>query len=159
MGKRDLDGVNPYYAVPVADLVGEILMEEGRGVREEVKWWIEVARKNLRRAETAFERSDYEAAAFWSQQVVEFALKALVLFKGMLPPKTHNLVELYELVRGLIGDFEEELLSELTPYYSISRYPDIFPGVPVVHRNTALRFIRFSRELFRKACEAVGLET
>ena len=144
--------------VPIANLCRRYLMEKGGRVREEVKWWVEVARKNLERAEASVERGDFEAAVFWSQQTVEFMLKALVLFKGMLPPKTHNLVELYGLVRDLVGDVAEELLSELTPYYSISRYPDIFPGVPVVHRNTALRFLRFSRELFRKACEVMGVK-
>ncbi|MEM3028454.1 MAG: hypothetical protein QW220_06990, partial [Candidatus Bathyarchaeia archaeon] len=54
-----------------------------------------------------------------------------------------------------IASKEEELLSELTPYYSISGYPDIFPGIPIVHRNTAMRFLEFSRALFRKVCEAI----
>lgn len=126
------------------------------GVREEVVWWLKVAERNLGRAETSFERGDFEAAAFWSQQVVEFSLKALIIFKGDLPPRTHNLVELYRLVSDLLSCIEEELLSELTPYYSISRYPDIFPGVPVVHRNTAMRFLEFSKTLFTRVCGAIG---
>ncbi|MEM0223773.1 MAG: HEPN domain-containing protein [Thermofilum sp.] len=125
-------------------------------LREEVEWWLKIAEKNVERAEAAFEREDFEAAAFWAQQAVEFSLKALVLFKGEVPPKTHNLVELYRLVSDLLSGVREELLSELTPYYSVSRYPDIFMGVPVVHRSTAARFLEFSRELLRRAREVVG---
>ncbi|MEM1517049.1 MAG: HEPN domain-containing protein [Thermofilum sp.] len=70
-----------------------------------------------------------------------------MLFKRGNPPKTHNLVELYRLASGLLSGVGEEFLSELTPYYSVSRYPDIFMGVPVVHRSTALRFLEFAKEL------------
>ncbi|MEM2791201.1 MAG: HEPN domain-containing protein [Thermofilaceae archaeon] len=122
----------------------------GVQVREEVKWWLKAAERNVERAEASIERGDFEAAAFWAQQAVEFSLRALILFKGEIPPKTHNLVELHRLVSDLLSGVREELLSELTPYYSVSRYPDIFMGVPVVHRSTAERFLQFSRELFER---------
>ncbi|MEM3693135.1 MAG: HEPN domain-containing protein [Candidatus Bathyarchaeia archaeon] len=51
-------------------------------VREEVGWWLKVAERNLKRAETSLEEGDFEASAFWSQQAVEFSLKALVLLKA-----------------------------------------------------------------------------
>lgn len=127
-------------------------------MREEVKWWIKAAGRNIERAEASIEREDFEAAAFWAQQAVEFALKALVLFKGEIPPKTHNLVELYRLVSDVLSVAREELLSELTPYYSVSRYPDIFMGVPVVHRSTAKRFLEFAKELLKEVREVVERE-
>ena len=82
-------------------------------MRGEALSWLRVARKNLERA---------EACVFWSQQVVEFALKAL---------------------------------SELTPFYSASRYPDVFSGVPEIHPDTAKRFLSFAREVLLKVEEAI----
>ncbi len=125
-------------------------------MRGEALSWLEVARKNLRRAEACFGMGDNEACVFWSQQVVEFALKALWLASGRLPPKTHNLKELYEPVRDLVGHLDEATLSELTPFYSASRYPDVFSGVPEIHPDTARRFLSFAREVLSRVEEALG---
>ncbi len=114
-------------------------------MREEFGWWLSAARKSLERAERAFEFGDYEAAAFWSQQAVEFSLKAAHVLAGRLPPRTHHLPTLLRGVEGLVEVRERHLLSELTPYYSISRYPDAFGGTPVVAEETASRFLRFAR--------------
>jgi len=124
-------------------------------LRGEALSWLRVARKNLERAEACFNMGDNEACVFWSQQVVEFAFKALWLASGSLPPKTHNLRELYEPVRDLIGQLDEATLSELTPFYSASRYPDVFSGVPEIHPDTAKRFLSFAREVLLKVEEAI----
>jgi len=125
-------------------------------LREEALSWLEVARRNLRRAEVGFRMGDNEACVFWSQQVVEFALKALWLALGRLPPKTHNLRELYEPVRPALGQLDEATLSELTPFYSASRYPDIFSGVPEIHASTAERFLSFAREVLARVEALLG---
>lgn len=119
-------------------------------MRQEALWWLTVAKKNLRRAKLMFEVGDHEACVFWSQQVVEFALKALMLALGLSPPKTHNLRGLYDHVRDVLGPVDEALLSELTPYYSASRYPDIFSGVPEVHESTARKFLRLAEEVLTR---------
>ncbi|MHA1609694.1 MAG: HEPN domain-containing protein [Candidatus Njordarchaeales archaeon] len=126
-------------------------------MREEVKWWFETAKINLRRAERAFNAEDYEECAFWAHQTVEFALKVLIIFLGESPPKTRNLRRLYESVRKKIS-LDEQLLAELTPYYSVSRYPDIFMGVPNVHKNTAKKFLDFAKEVIRIIGEKIGFE-
>ncbi len=115
-------------------------------MREEVSWWYGSAQKNLERAERSFNDEDFEACVFWCHQTVEFALKSLIIFLGQIPPKTHNLKRLYDIVKNYIN-VDEQLLSELTPYYSVSRYPDIFMGIPSVHRNTASRFLDFARNI------------
>ncbi len=124
-------------------------------MREEVSWWYKTAQRNLERAERAFNVKDYEACAFWCHQAVEFALKALAIYLGHLPPKTHNLRRLYEIVRNNIV-LDEQLLSELTPYYSVSRYPDIFMGIPNVHQNTAARFLDFARNAISIVGDTLG---
>ena len=134
---------------------GRLFRKSGRDLgeipmREEASWWLKVAEKDMGRAELMFEVGDYEACVFWSQQVVEFSLKALMLALGFSPPKTHSLIELYERVRDVLGPLDESLLSELTPYYSASRYPNVFSGVPEVHEKTAERFLRFAKEVLMR---------
>ena len=124
-------------------------------LREEIRWWFESAIINLRRAERAFQANDFEACSFWSHQAVEFALKALIIYKGELPPRTHNLRRLYEIVQEVLN-LDEQILSELTPYYSVSRYPDIFMGIPRVHRKTAERFLNFAKDTIRIIGDILG---
>ena len=124
-------------------------------LREEVYWWYESAKKNLIRAKKAYDEEDYEAASFWAHQTVEFALKAFIVFTGKLPPRSHNLIRLHESVKFQI-DIDHQTLSELTPYYSISRYLDIFMGIPSVHKNTAKKFIEFAETVLTKVGDLIG---
>jgi len=125
-------------------------------MREEVGWWIELAQLNLRRAERAVEDEDYPEAVFWCHQAVEFALKALVLAGGELPLKTHNLTKLLRQA-GLEDALPKHEVAELSPYYSISRYPDVFEGVPEVGRPTAERFLRLAKSVLKEVKGRLGL--
>ncbi len=124
-------------------------------MREEVNWWFKTAKINLARAKRSFESSDYEECAFWSHQAVEFALESFIIFLGDIPPKTHNLKRLYDKVKKDIK-LNDQLISELTPYYSVSRYPDIFMGIPSVHRDTAKKFLEFAEEVLRIIGDKIG---
>ena len=126
-------------------------------MREEVLWWMESAQRNLRRAEDAMKALDYAEAVFWCHQAVEFALKAFILWRGELPIKTHNLARLAEQA-GLRDVFPAHELSELSPYYSISRYPDVFEGIPEVEEETASRFYRLASHVLKEFKRRMGLE-
>jgi len=118
-------------------------------MREEVKWWLSLALKNLERADRALRAHDYAEAIFWCHQAVEFALKACIINRGKLPEKTHNLVKLWRQAEMGI-QVELHMLSELTPYYSISRYPDIYQGVPEIREETVRRFYQFTLRLVKR---------
>ena len=94
-------------------------------MREEARDWYDGALKDLEMARLSLENNMFNWALFTAHQAVEKALKALIIAKQhKLPPKTHDLVELVEAA-GL--DVEKNLLtalSELSPYYSVSRYPN-----------------------------------
>lgn len=113
-------------------------------MREEVVWWLESSKKNLRRAERAFEDGDYAASVFWAHQTVQFASKAQILAEGKLPKRTHNLVKLLDQTSLEVPRHE---VAELSPYYVVSRYPDIVEGVPEVERETAKRFLKIARNV------------
>lgn len=60
----------------------------------------------------------FARAGFMAQQCVEKTLKAVIIFSGMVAPKTHDLVELAELVRnaGHILPLDDDDLDALTLY-------------------------------------------
>ena len=96
--------------------------------QESNRWWLQ-ALEDLDTAEKNLTIRKYYVVAFYCQQSVEKAMKALFLeTKRELPPKTHNLLELAEGVSA-----PEELLScfrRLNVSYATSRYPDAANGLP-----------------------------
>jgi len=111
------------------------------GMREEVFWWLGLAKKDLERAIRARDDKDKVSMVFWSQQSVEKALKALALAVRRDIPKTHNIRRLREFIGETLGLPEEvwEKAYELTQYYYVSRYPDIVEVIPdeVISLDTA----------------------
>jgi HEPN domain-containing protein len=91
-------------------------------------WWLQ-ALEDLDTAEKNLTIHKFYVVAFYCQQSVEKALKALFLEKKReIPPKTHNLLELAEGVST-----PDELLSSLRRLnvaYATSRYPDAANGLP-----------------------------
>jgi HEPN domain-containing protein len=67
-----------------------------------------------------------EIACYLSQQCAEKALKGYLLFKGIEPPRTHNLVELCQMCMKYDNTFSEILdaCADLTPYGVAVRYPN-----------------------------------
>ncbi|ADI31948.1 HEPN domain-containing protein [Staphylothermus hellenicus] len=124
-------------------------------LREEVYWWLELAKRDLERAKRAIEYDDRVSMVFWSQQAVEKALKALALAVKRDIPKTHNIRRLKEFIGLDLGLSSElwEKAYELTQYYYISLYPDIVEGVPdqVISSKTG----REAVEIAEKIVEAV----
>ncbi|RLF02201.1 MAG: DNA-binding protein [Thermoprotei archaeon] len=110
-------------------------------MREEVFWWLGLAKKDLERAIRARDDKDKVSMVFWSQQSVEKALKALALAVRRDIPKTHNIRRLREFIGETLGLPEEvwEKAYELTQYYYVSRYPDIVEVIPdeVISLDTA----------------------
>lgn len=95
---------------------------------EALNWWRQ-AEYDLKAAEFNFNGGYYGVAAFYCQQAVEKALKALYIEKkreGSGP--THSLTRLARdcgLPEGFMG-----ALRRLTSEYYLSRYPDATEDVP-----------------------------
>ena len=123
------------------------------GMREEVFWWLGLAKKDLERAIRARDDKDKVSMVFWSQQSVEKALKALALAVRRDIPKTHNIRRLREFIGETLGLPEEvwEKAYELTQYYYVSRYPDIVEGIPdeVISMDTANEAVDIAREVVK----------
>ena len=94
-------------------------------MREEALDWLESALVDLDEARKAYLRGSYHLAVFLAHQAVEKALKAFIIaYKRARPPRTHDLVELATVASMQLEPSELEAVSELSPYYIISRYPN-----------------------------------
>jgi HEPN domain-containing protein len=78
----------------------EDVIETGRVLymRNTTAGWLADAQQELEMAVVLFEHSKYRGACIHSQQCVEKGLKALILERGRRPARTHDLVELLNLV-------------------------------------------------------------
>ena len=117
----------------------------------EYQKWFAQALRDLRTAENSLNSGDYYACAFWSQQAVEKALKALLISRGKVV-RGHDLVELGYIIRDeLHMDVSRIMdnLRELTTHYTTARYPDAANGVPyeIYTEGMARRILEKAREV------------
>ena len=91
-------------------------------MKDETKRWLKKAREDMGTAEYNFKGNKLGAAAFYSQQTTEKALKALQIERLGKFDKIHDLLTLSKSV-GAPEDVIESC-AVLNPYYTITRYPD-----------------------------------
>ncbi len=94
--------------------------------------WLKQAESDLKKALNDLLTSDWDSAAFWSQQAAEKALKALLLERGLIY-RGHELLEMADIIERELGISVGEirdLLRDLTIHYTISRYPNAANAVP-----------------------------
>ena len=87
--------------------------------------WISFAKSDLAIAKVdRIGAISYESLCFHTQQAVEKALKALLIFDNIEFPRTHNLRILLDLLKNkhIISDIVDESAA-LTAYAVSSRYP------------------------------------
>lgn len=127
-------------------------------MREEALDWLESSLIDLSEAREAHFRRSYHLAVFLAHQAVEKALKAFIIgFKRTRPPKTHDLLELIAAASIQLESSEVEAISELSPYYTIARYPnaglrkpwkEITQGTSQRLLSTAEKTVEKIKELF-----------
>ena len=87
--------------------------------------WLKIAEYDLKTAEAMLETGRYLYVAFMCQQSIEKVLKAIYAQKkNTLPPRTHNLLYLVDVLALVICESDKVFLSELNQFYLESRYPD-----------------------------------
>lgn len=98
-------------------------------MRQEVERLFRQADRDLENARKNITIGAYEVSAFLAHQAVEKYLKGMwVLLKKEPPPHTHSLTELGDGV-GVLAELRRHL-ADLTPDYTVSRYPNAANGVP-----------------------------
>jgi HEPN domain-containing protein/predicted nucleotidyltransferase len=78
----------------------EEMIETGRVLymRKTTTAWLAEAQEEMESASILYDHQKYRGACFHSQQCVEKGLKALILEKGRRPARTHDIVELLNVV-------------------------------------------------------------
>ncbi|MCD6403198.1 MAG: HEPN domain-containing protein [Candidatus Aenigmarchaeota archaeon] len=114
-------------------------------MRVEVENWWRQALKDLETAKKNLKIKEYYAAAFFSHQSVEKALKALYIHKKReTPGPTHSLIFLGKSVN--IPKRFLSILRKLNPDYVLTRYPDAAYGLPyeLYDENMAIEKIQMA---------------
>lgn len=112
-------------------------------MKEETTEWLAKAEEDFKTAEFNLKGKKLPAAAFYSQQSAEKALKALQIELLGNFKKTHDLVILGESVNA-----PEDILNtckELTPFYIITRYPD---SKEIYGKHEVTEAINYAKEVF-----------
>jgi len=132
-------------------------------MRREVRLWLRSAEEDYSDAELLYGSGRYFRTAFFAQQAVEKALKALFLALAREdPPKMHTVTELYRLLREKTGfrlpeEIEEQLFF-LNKFYTVTRYPDAAGGLPSesVDRLEAERALKIAKGVIDHARRCAG---
>lgn len=117
--------------------------------------WFRKADEDLRLAEELFERRmPYGAAiVFHCQQAAEKFLKSLLTWCQIEFPKTHDLLELINLLASRDPAAAEELqpCAELTPYAVEFRYPGDLPEITIEEMRIAVTLAEKAEQIAREA--------
>lgn len=89
--------------------------------------WLAKASDDIQWTEANLREGIWYGACFTSQQAVEKALKAYVIYKKGNAKKIHSLIALLEECTELDNSFEElrSKCNKLTVYYALTRYVDV----------------------------------
>ncbi len=119
-----------------------------------VREWVEKAENDLKNAVNTLKMGadcPTDTVCFHAQQVVEKYLKALLVFRGINFPKTHNIEELVALLpardRPKLSDAEQD---RLTDYATITRYPGDYEPILIAEARRAVAIARRVRAEVRK---------
>jgi len=96
--------------------------------RTPAKWWLEQAKEDLITAGICLRAERFYAAAFYSHQVAEKALKCLIIRAELEMPYTHSLKQLAECC-DLTGSVLKAVM-DLAPEYGLAKCPYHAGGVP-----------------------------
>lgn len=115
-------------------------------MRDEATAWWKQSQADLKTARDSLVHTNFYAAAFFSQQSAEKALKCLLLSEERESYIGHGLVFLARRLRA--PDEIARACAELTPHLT-ARYPDAALGTPAENytREAAERFVQLGEEV------------
>ena len=104
--------------------------------------WVKKAENDLKNAAYTLEMDDEcptDTVCFHAQQVVEKYLKALLVFKGIPFPKSHNIEDIIALLppssRPRLAENDQD---KLTEYATVTRYPGDYEPISLDEAKKAV---------------------
>jgi HEPN domain-containing protein len=120
---------------------------------EKVSYWADIAKYDLETAEAMLTTGRYLYVGFMCHQAIEKILKAhYQLMKGKMPPKTHNLLFLFEETDliALCDDSQIQFLNTLNPMNVEARYPEYKEGLAAfLTCERAQAVLKTTKELYQ----------
>ena len=102
-------------------------------ISNQLAYWIEGATSDLETAELLIKNKLLLHGLFFCHLTIEKVLKAWVVKTTLdLPPKTHNLLRLYEKTNLSLSDEDIKLIEILMIYQLEGRYPEYYPNLPQI---------------------------
>ncbi len=125
-------------------------------MREEVQNWFLQAKEDLSTAEANLQIGKYYAAAFFSQQAAEKALKAVAVAVLKQSIRSHSLVDLAGQVK--LPETLYPNVAELNADYTVARYPDAASGLPYKQYTLGIasRKIKSAKQVLEWAEKCLG---
>lgn len=120
-------------------------------MKKVIQEWIEIAEYDLRTAEAMLRTGRYLYVTFMCQQAVEKILKALyVQHRGEIPPRTHNLLYVLDVLKLDIDEKEKVWLAQLNQFYLESRYPgERMALARAVDKKKAADILKQTKEIWK----------
>lgn len=117
--------------------------------------WLEYARADLEAAEVLVRAGktthSYQLAVLHCHQAIEKILKTVIVNKGEVPNRIHDLIKLAQDTKIRLSLHYQNYISELNVHYQPCRYPDIPYKRPVLTytRKTSWYHLKETKKLFR----------
>lgn len=129
-------------------------------MRPEAEDWFYEACVDLEEASDALEKGRHNWACFAAQQAAEKALKAAYLtLRRKRFPRTHDLLDLYSELSGLLEIPGKEKLGLLSSFYEVSRYPNAGVRRPSksISREVAEEMVSLAKTVVKMVGDRLGL--
>jgi len=119
-------------------------------MEEDIRYWVDLAKYDLKTADAMLKSRRYLYVLFTCQQAIEKMLKALVVKVNQeFPPRTHDLLRLAQITRINVSDEQRELLGKLSFYYIETRYPEeVYEISRSISRKIASEYLNRTEEIF-----------
>ncbi len=91
--------------------------------------WHAFAHDDLRMAKLALDEGLFNQVCFHAQQATEKILKGMIAAGAQVPPKTHKIADLLQLVASADIEVLKQELILLDRHYIPTRYPEQLPGM------------------------------
>ena len=126
--------------------------------KQATKEWLSKAWHNLSGARIFYDVNHYtDVTAIELHYAVEKILKSFLANQNKKIPKTHDLVDIYELINIYVNlDDNKLLLDQITEYHIDESYPAFDRNMPP--KEEIKEVLVFAEELFNKVCDILDID-
>jgi len=115
-------------------------------IEKQIEYWINSAESDLETARILIENNKPLEGLFFCHLVIEKTIKShIVKLNKTIPPKSHNLIYLSDLISIEISNHISNFFGILMKYQLSGRYPDYNPYVP--EKSKVLEYFETTKEV------------